>query len=143
MTGVSYRPSSTMLVAALCLVAACLVEIWTQHVIPAAWTRLAVATIMIPAFLWFAVHPGGSLWCSPSDRVLLVVAHPDDETMFFSPTILSLRARSIPTFVLCLSNGEAVVGGDHAAFYLRYSYNTHGLPTAHPNSMSPSKNGVA
>lgn len=40
------------------------------------------------------------------DRVLLVVAHPDDETMFFSPLLLSLTLFGVPVHVLCLSNGE-------------------------------------
>lgn len=39
------------------------------------------------------------------DRVLVVVAHPDDETMFFSPLILSLTLFGVPPRVLCLSNG--------------------------------------
>ncbi|CAF1110609.1 unnamed protein product [Adineta ricciae] len=34
---------------------------------------------------------------------LLVIAHPDDECMFFSPTLLSLRS---DFYVLCLSNGN-------------------------------------
>lgn len=40
-------------------------------------------------------------------RVLIVTAHPDDECMFFGPTILSLAKRSNCTiYLLCLSNGE-------------------------------------
>lgn len=39
------------------------------------------------------------------DRVLVVVAHPDDETMFFSPLLLSLTLFGVPVHVLCLSNG--------------------------------------
>lgn len=39
-------------------------------------------------------------------RVLIVTAHPDDETMFFGPTILSLTKRSdCDVYLLCLSNG--------------------------------------
>ncbi|KAF5828924.1 putative deacetylase LmbE-like domain-containing protein [Dunaliella salina] len=44
---------------------------------------------------------------SPTDRVLLVIAHPDDESMFFAPTVLSLREAHIPVFILCLSTGNA------------------------------------
>ena len=40
------------------------------------------------------------------DRVLLVIAHPDDESMFFAPTVLGLRAQRIPVFILCLSTGS-------------------------------------
>ena len=43
-----------------------------------------------------------------SQNVLLVTAHPDDEAMFFAPTILSLsRKPSIDLFHLCLSSGNA------------------------------------
>lgn len=40
-------------------------------------------------------------------RVLIVTAHPDDEAMFFGPTILSLANRPNCTiYLLCLSNGK-------------------------------------
>lgn len=40
-------------------------------------------------------------------RVLIVTAHPDDECMFFGPTILSLAKRpNCTVYLLCLSNGE-------------------------------------
>ena len=39
-------------------------------------------------------------------RALLVTAHPDDESMFFMPTILELRARGWRVGLLCLSNGD-------------------------------------
>lgn len=39
-------------------------------------------------------------------RVLIVTAHPDDEAMFFGPTILSLTKRNdCDVYLLCLSNG--------------------------------------
>ena len=37
---------------------------------------------------------------------MLVIAHPDDETMFFTPTIDELRRQGCNVTVLCLSNGE-------------------------------------
>ncbi|XP_065870998.1 uncharacterized protein [Euphorbia lathyris] len=40
-------------------------------------------------------------------NVLLVIAHPDDESMFFSPTINYLISRGHNLHVLCLSNGNA------------------------------------
>ena len=43
-----------------------------------------------------------------SQNILLVTAHPDDEAMFFAPTILSLsRKPSLGLFFLCLSYGNA------------------------------------
>eukprot|EP00811_Abedinium_folium_P004337 NODE_13994_length_1134_cov_9.966236.p1 GENE.NODE_13994_length_1134_cov_9.966236~~NODE_13994_length_1134_cov_9.966236.p1 ORF type:complete len:290 (+),score=65.32 NODE_13994_length_1134_cov_9.966236:129-998(+) len=40
-------------------------------------------------------------------RALLVIAHPDDEAMFFGPTLLSLAADGYEVFLLCLSTGNA------------------------------------
>ena len=38
-------------------------------------------------------------------KALLVIAHPDDECMFFAPTLSVLTAQHVQVFVLCLSNG--------------------------------------
>ncbi|CAJ1017906.1 N-acetyl-D-acetylglucosaminylphosphatidylinositol deacetylase [Leishmania guyanensis] len=38
--------------------------------------------------------------------VLLVLAHPDDEAMFFTPLLHSLRAQRVTVHLLCLSNGN-------------------------------------
>jgi LmbE family N-acetylglucosaminyl deacetylase len=38
-------------------------------------------------------------------RVMLVTAHPDDESIFFAPTVQSLRAEKLQVMLLCLSNG--------------------------------------
>ena len=43
--------------------------------------------------------------CQP-DFFLLVVAHPDDESMFFSPTICELLGQHQSVHILCLSNGN-------------------------------------
>jgi hypothetical protein len=40
-----------------------------------------------------------------SSPVLLLIAHPDDEVMFFAPTIRALRRTDAEVKVLCLSNG--------------------------------------
>jgi len=40
---------------------------------------------------------------------MLVIAHPDDESMFFAPTLLSMREAQTPMYVLCLSNGKVLV----------------------------------
>ena len=39
--------------------------------------------------------------------VLLIIAHPGDEIMYWSPTIESLIFQKIPMKILCLSNGNA------------------------------------
>lgn len=44
---------------------------------------------------------------SPLSRVLFVVSHPDDETMFFGPTISTLcRNKDVGVFLLCMSTGD-------------------------------------
>lgn len=40
------------------------------------------------------------------DRVALVIAHPDDEAMFFVPTIVALQSSGVRVHVLCLSEGN-------------------------------------
>ncbi|XP_066350144.1 uncharacterized protein [Miscanthus floridulus] len=44
---------------------------------------------------------------SRSRSVLLVVAHPDDESMFFAPTILFLKSKGHNIHILCMSRGNA------------------------------------
>jgi len=39
-------------------------------------------------------------------RVIFVISHPDDEVMFFGPTILGLAATAAEVFLLCLSTGN-------------------------------------
>ncbi|XP_077220993.1 uncharacterized protein LOC143854769 isoform X2 [Tasmannia lanceolata] len=39
-------------------------------------------------------------------NILLVIAHPDDESMFFSPTILYLTSRGYNLHILCMSTGD-------------------------------------
>lgn len=41
------------------------------------------------------------------ETTLIVVAHPDDETMFFGPTILNLVKQSKSIDLLCLTNGDS------------------------------------
>lgn len=43
-------------------------------------------------------------------RALLVIAHPDDEAMFFVPAVRAMRAAGVEVGFLCLSNGS---GGGH------------------------------
>lgn len=77
--------------------------------------------------------------------VLLVTAHPDDECMFFAPTVLALQARNVSVHALCLSSGNADGLGDVRAAELYKSFETLGVDAAHvglvddaalPDSMS-------
>mmetsp|Transcript_19063 Transcript_19063/g.53353 ORF Transcript_19063/g.53353 Transcript_19063/m.53353 type:complete len:272 (+) Transcript_19063:100-915(+) len=82
--------------------------------VAAAAAAAAVAvfvSLVALAASWLIGRPNGpkslQAFLSASDRVLLVIAHPDDESMFFAPTVLSLRAAQVPIFILCLSTGNA------------------------------------
>ncbi|KAM3286182.1 putative N-acetylglucosaminyl-phosphatidylinositol de-N-acetylase isoform X1 [Capsicum chacoense] len=47
----------------------------------------------------------GGVFCKRN--VLLVIAHPDDESMFFTPTINYLSLRGCNLHILCMSTGNA------------------------------------
>ncbi|KAM7535289.1 hypothetical protein Aperf_G00000095928 [Anoplocephala perfoliata] len=59
--------------------------------------------------------------------VLLVTAHPDDECMFFSPIILSLKQRAIPVDLLCLSAGNFYGVGRERCKELKNAAKTLGI----------------
>lgn len=79
---------------------------------------VAVAFLVHRYFTWttYFGEPSSPLLSSESllagsenKAVLLVIAHPDDETMFFAPTLLSLASATpaVSVHVLCLSTGNA------------------------------------
>ncbi|EGG14453.1 phosphatidylinositol glycan [Cavenderia fasciculata] len=52
----------------------------------------------------------GDMTTTPTTRILLAIAHPDDECMFFSPTLeyyQSIQGEESIVHVVCLSNGNA------------------------------------
>ena len=54
-------------------------------------------------------------------RVLFVTAHPDDECMFFAPTILGLTQRGqYDIFLLCLSSGQFISPPLHLFFFILF-----------------------
>lgn len=50
---------------------------------------------------------------SETSKNLLVIAHPDDEVMFFTPLLSSLKAEKL--YILCFSNGKK-------SFYFKYIF---------------------
>jgi N-acetylglucosaminylphosphatidylinositol deacetylase len=65
-----------------------------------------------------------------SSRVLLLTAHPDDECMFFAPTLLALKNRqqvSRDVYSLCLSIGDADGLGETRAIELGKSLDLLGI----------------
>lgn len=70
---------------------------------------LGIAALVVAVIAW---HLGGSLAASNSfsaaihgRNVLLVIAHPDDEAMFFVPSMLKVMTTGFP-HVLCFSTGN-------------------------------------
>lgn len=65
------------------------------------------SVFLIPLLSFIILRPytyNSFLW--KSKKVLLVTAHPDDEALFFSPTLLAMP-RGIQVFSLCLSYGDS------------------------------------
>lgn len=71
--------------------------------------------IFLNALLFYLMHYGirkfrifkSSKLPPSASRVLLVTAHPDDECMFFGPTLVALGDRKNCTiYVLCLTQGK-------------------------------------
>lgn len=83
---------------------------------------VAAVALLLAAFLWphlRAARPAASAWpwrpgsfSERSSVALLVIAHPDDEAMFFAPTVAALSAAGWRVRLLSLSTGSA--GGDGA-----------------------------
>lgn len=67
--------------------------------------------LLLPATLYFyAVNMiTSNLPTLRNKRICLLIAHPDDEAMFFSPTVLALTRPGTGNHVsiLCLSSGDA------------------------------------
>lgn len=62
---------------------------------------------------------------------LLITAHPDDECMFFSPTIASLLANGNKVSLLCLSSGDSEGIGKVRSDEIQKSGKLMGIDTVH------------
>ena len=71
------------------------------------YLALAIPIILATAWLYTAQVIRTSLPSLRNKRICLLIAHPDDEAMFFSPTLLALTAPKMGNHVkiLCLSSG--------------------------------------
>ena len=69
---------------------------------------LLLLLLLVVVLSWLRVKAAaGSTLRDLTGRVLLITAHPDDECMFFAPTVLSLgRSVRAELFLLCLSEGR-------------------------------------
>mmetsp|Transcript_4729 Transcript_4729/g.6371 ORF Transcript_4729/g.6371 Transcript_4729/m.6371 type:complete len:148 (+) Transcript_4729:323-766(+) len=81
-------------------------------------------------FLSGAVDPG------EMRRVLLVIAHPDDESMFFGPTLLALAGMQAEVSVLCLSTGNFEGKGKQRSLELKAACRLFNVPPRHACQLS-------
>ncbi|KAK4692215.1 N-acetylglucosaminylphosphatidylinositol deacetylase, partial [Lecanoromycetidae sp. Uapishka_2] len=73
------------------------------------YLALAIPILLATAWLYTAQASRSSFPSLKGKRICLLIAHPDDEAMFFSPTVLALTAPEAGNHVkiLCLSSGNA------------------------------------
>uniref|UniRef100_A0A0N5B776 N-acetylglucosaminylphosphatidylinositol deacetylase n=1 Tax=Strongyloides papillosus TaxID=174720 RepID=A0A0N5B776_STREA len=56
--------------------------------------------------IYFAISGNRPIKVNDESRILIVTAHPDDETMFFSPTIRDLVNTNNDVYILCVTSGD-------------------------------------
>ncbi|ORX62205.1 LmbE-like protein [Hesseltinella vesiculosa] len=97
-----------------------------------ALSLLLVVSILMYSYAILAQQQHHSLPIE-SKNTLLLIAHPDDECMFFGPTLMSIRANSPKTkiHVVCLSTGDAVGLGDQRKKELKRSCHVFGIAPGH------------
>ena len=71
------------------------------------WLTVTSIPILIIAMYLYTAHMARSFPTLTQKRILLLIAHPDDEAMFFAPTVLALTRPELGNHVriLCLSSG--------------------------------------
>lgn len=93
-----------------------------------------VALVVSLGIAWLFGPPilgrAGRLAGKDVKHVSLVVAHPDDEAMFFWPTLLQLYEAGVRISVLCLSTGNADGLGTTRALEMRRSCSKVGVTEA-------------
>jgi len=62
--------------------------------------------LIVLCFIYVNFASFNPLKSGSKQNVLIVIAHPDDEVMFFAPTILSLLRSGNNVFLVCLSKGD-------------------------------------
>lgn len=76
---------------------------------------LALLVILVPSLYLYTVAVVSTRFPTlRNKRICLLIAHPDDEAMFFAPTVLALTRPETGNHVkiLCLSSGNAEGLGD-------------------------------
>lgn len=73
------------------------------------WLTWAAAPVFVFGLWLYTAQLTKSFPTLQGKRILLLIAHPDDEAMFFAPTLLALTRPELGNHVkiLCLSSGTA------------------------------------
>ncbi|XP_018882715.4 N-acetylglucosaminyl-phosphatidylinositol de-N-acetylase isoform X2 [Gorilla gorilla gorilla] len=98
------------------------------------WLLCVAAAVLAWGFLWVwdssermkSREQGGRL--GAESRTLLVIAHPDDEAMFFAPTVLGLARLRHWVYLLCFSAGNYYNQGETRKKELLQSCDVLGIP---------------
>ena len=100
--------------------------------LPENWITLSIPFLLAAAWLYTAQMARTTLPVFKNKRICLLIAHPDDEAMFFSPTLTALTAPHLGNHVkiLCLSSGDADGLGETRKKELAISGVSLGLRTA-------------
>ena len=87
------------------------------------WLALAALPLLLLAPWLFTSYLARTLPTLHHRRILLLIAHPDDEAMFFAPSLRVLSAPHLANtlHILCLSTGNAAGLGPTRAHELRRS----------------------
>jgi N-acetylglucosaminylphosphatidylinositol deacetylase len=92
---------------------------------------LYILAICLPILAVIAIlkFKGMSRWPAHTNlrKALLVIAHPDDEAMFFVPSIQALVNGGVEVGILCLSVGQSAPGGRARPEELRESARILGI----------------
>lgn len=85
---------------------------WLPPTPPTSWYIYFFAALPILFFLWQITSQTvtSQLPTLHNKRIVLLIAHPDDEAMFFAPTLLALTRSELGNHVkvLCLSSGACI-----------------------------------
>lgn len=73
------------------------------------WFTAAQIPVLVLVLWLFTSYMCQAFPTLTGKRICLLIAHPDDEAMFFSPTLLWLTRPELGNqiFILCLSSGDA------------------------------------
>lgn len=84
------------------------------------YLALAIPILLATAWLYTAQMTRSSLPTLRNKRICLLIAHPDDEAMFFSPTVLALTVPDAGNHlkILCLSNGLSATSSSSVLLYI-------------------------